>query len=282
MLSRINVHRLIANGSSPCERRSKRSKRSNAGVARQRPARTGRPPYSLIPTNLKDSFMTTTRTPVVFIPALLCDEQLYRDVIADLGDEIDAQVMLSPKPRLEDSVADILARAPARFALVGTSYGGSLALEVALTAPERVTAIWLMGCNPAAPKTGGPDLAAGLEAQPGAVFDMLAGLVVRKEATAEAATFKQMAERVGGAGGAAQARAMGVRQEATSRFGVLTMPALILWGAQDALVPMEIGRAMAAALPRAQFAVLENCGHLPTLERPAECAAAFREFLKGM
>ena len=84
--------------------------------------------------------MTATRTPVVFIPALLCDEQLYRDVIADLGDVIDAQVMLSPKPRLEDSVADILARAPAKFALVGTSYGGSLAIEVALTAPERVTA----------------------------------------------------------------------------------------------------------------------------------------------
>ena len=226
--------------------------------------------------------MTATRTPVVFIPALLCDEQLYRGVIADLGDAIDAQVMLSPKPRLEDSVADILARAPAKFALVGTSYGGSLALEVALTAPERVTAIWLMGCNPAGPQPGGPDLAAGLEAQPGVVFDMLAGYVVRKEATAEAATFKQMAERVGGPAGAAQARAMGVRQEATSRFGVLTMPALILWGAQDVLVPVDIGRAMAAALPRATFQVLENCGHLPTLEKPAECAASFREFLKGV
>ena len=63
--------------------------------------------------------------PVVFIPALLCDEELYRDVIDDLGEAIDAQVLMSPMPRLEDSVADVLARAPERFALVGTSYGAT-------------------------------------------------------------------------------------------------------------------------------------------------------------
>ena len=52
-------------------------------------------------------------TPVVFIPALLCDEQLYRDVITALGDAIEPHVLLSPRPRLEESVADILDRAPA-------------------------------------------------------------------------------------------------------------------------------------------------------------------------
>lgn len=58
---------------------------------------------------------TAAQTPAVFIPALLCDAQLYRDVIPDLGAAIEAQVMLSPKPQLEGSVADILARAPSRF-----------------------------------------------------------------------------------------------------------------------------------------------------------------------
>lgn len=218
-------------------------------------------------------------TPVVFIPALLCDERLYRDVIADLGPAIDAHVMLSPKPRLEDSVADILARAPASFALVGTSYGGNLALEVALAAPERVKALWLMGCNPAAPQPGGPDLAGGLEATPDAVFDMLAGLVVHKEAAAAAATFKAMARHVGGPAGAAQARALGVRREATSRLAALTMPALVLWGEDDALVPVTVGRQLAADLPRARFDVIQGCGHLPTLEKPASAAARFRDLL---
>ncbi len=183
-------------------------------------------------------------------------------------------------PRLEDSAADILARAPARFALVGTSYGGNLAMEVALAAPERVTALWLMGCNPAAPQAGGPDLAGGLEANPDAVFDMLAGLVVHTDAVAEAAVFKAMAKRVGGTAGAAQARAAATRREAASRLGPLTMPTLVLWGEQDALAPLPVGQALAAALPHAQFEVLPGCGHLPTLEQPVASAALFRKLLK--
>lgn len=224
--------------------------------------------------------MTSTPTPVVFIPALLCDEAMYQGVIAELGDAIEAHVMLSPKPRLEDSVDDILARAPATFALVGTSYGGNLALEVAFAAPERVTALWLMGCSPAAPQPGGPDLAGSLEATPAAVFDMLAGLVVHPEAVAAAVTFKAMAQRVGAKAGAAQARSLEARQEATSRLGDLTMPGLVLWGEEDALVPLAVGRALADSLPRARFHVLKNCGHLPTLEKPKESAARFAELLQ--
>ena len=223
--------------------------------------------------------MSTTATPVVFIPALLCDEALYRDVIARLGDAVEAHVIISPQPRLKDSVADILARAPETFALVGTSYGGNLALEVALAAPERVTALWLMGCDPSGPKAGGPDLAGGLEATPDGVFDMLAGLVVHTDATGAAATFKDMARRIGGAAGAAQVRALTARTEATSRLGALRMPALVLWGRQDALVPVSVGRALADELPHAHFHVLEDCGHLPTLEKLAESAELFAGFI---
>jgi pimeloyl-ACP methyl ester carboxylesterase len=217
--------------------------------------------------------------PVVFIPALLCDEALYKDVIADLGDTIEPHVMLSPKPSMADSVADILSRAPENFALVGTSYGGVLAMEVAIAAPERVTALWLMGCDPAAPRAGGPDLPGGLEAAPESVFGMLAGLVVHKEAKAAAATFLEMAHRVGGAAGAAQARAVGSRGEAASRLGALTMPTLVLWGEDDALVPVATGRGLAQALPHAHFHALKDCGHLPTLEKPAESAALFKALL---
>ena len=52
-----------------------------------------------------------TPTSVVFIPALLCDEAMYCDVIEVLGEMIEVHVLLSPKMRLEDSAADILARA---------------------------------------------------------------------------------------------------------------------------------------------------------------------------
>ena len=225
--------------------------------------------------------MSNLPTSVVFIPALLCDEELYRAVITDLGDAVDAQVLLSPKPRLEDSVADILARAPERFALVGTSYGGSLAMEIALAAPHRVSALWLMGCNPSAPQAGGPDLAGGLESTPDLVINMLAGLVVPAHAVQAVATFRAMAGRIGGAAGAAQARALSVRAEASSRLRALaSIPTLVLWGEDDPLVPVGIGKQLAADLPGAQFVALQGCGHLPTLEKPAECAALFRALLK--
>ena len=189
--------------------------------------------------------------------------------------------MLSPKTTLAESVADILARAPATFALVGTSYGGNLAMEDALAAPSRVTALWLMGCDPFGPRKGGPDLVAALEATPDAVFGRLAGLVVHKNAIDCAATFSAMAKTVGGPAGAAQARAVTTRHDLTSRLAELTMPVLALWGAEDALVPAAVGRKLAEALPNAKFHELAGCGHLPTLEKPQESAALFEAFLLG-
>jgi len=217
----------------------------------------------------------------IFIPALLCDERLYRNVIATLGDQIEAQVLISPLPSLADSVRDILARAPAKFVLAGTSYGGNLALEIALTAPERLKGLWLMDCDPAA-RVGGPDLVARLESTPDAVFDMLASLMVHPQATAAAETFKSMARTVGAKAGAVQARALRCKENQSARFSVLTMSVLVLWGANDALVPVAVGRQMATDLPQAQFHELKRCGYLPTLEKPAETAAIFSRFLSGM
>jgi pimeloyl-ACP methyl ester carboxylesterase len=86
------------------------------------------------------------------------------------------------------------------------------------------------------------------------------------------------------AASAAQAQALAGRSEVASRLAGLHMPALVLWGEDDALVPMPVGRAMADALPHARFHALPVCGHLPTLERPAEAAALFAGFLddKGL
>ena len=171
--------------------------------------------------------------PVVFIPALLCDEQMYREAITALGEAIVPHLMLSPQPRLEASVADILQRAPARLALVGTSYVGNLAVPVALAAPERVMAPLAQGLQPgrAAGRRAGSRRAGGDARCRGR---HRVGLVVHKNAVAQAAVFKEMAQRVGGPAGAAQARALGVRREAESRLGALAMPALVLWGEQDA------------------------------------------------
>jgi pimeloyl-ACP methyl ester carboxylesterase len=223
--------------------------------------------------------MAAKHIPVVLIPALLSDDTMYREVIEQLGEAVEAQVIVLSEPTMQANVEIVLAKAPPTFVMAGTSYGGSIALEVALAAPERVSALWLMGCNPAAPEANVQELVGGLEAMPDTVIEMLAGLAVPKGSTKAAETFKSMAHRVGGKVGATQARALGSRAEVTSRLGALRMPTLVIWGEADQIVPASVGRALVDALPHAHFHVLPDCGHLPTLEEPAACAELFVEFL---
>jgi 3-oxoadipate enol-lactonase/4-carboxymuconolactone decarboxylase len=55
------------------------------------------------------------------------------------------------------------------------------------------------------------------------------------------------------------------------------VPALVIAGAEDAIVPLETARALADGLPRGRLAVLEGAGHLAAIERPAPFAALVRE-----
>ena len=55
---------------------------------------------------------------------------------------------------------------------------------------------------------------------------------------------------------------------------------LVLWGRQDAIVPLECGRLYETALPNAQLKVMEDCGHSPQYEKPEEFVANVLEFLK--
>ena len=211
--------------------------------------------------------------PLVLIPALLCDEALYRDMMPGLGGRVTPEVVMSPRSTLASSVTDILGRVPPEFVLAGTSYGASLAIEVALAAPERVRGLWLMGCDPGAPD---PEQSLGvasmIEGQTKAAVAHLASLVVLPQHTAAAEIFKAMAGRVGGEAGGAEMRALAGRRAVWDRLHTLTMASLVLWGAEDALVPVAVGRKLADALPRAHFHALTECGHLPTLEKPSEAA----------
>jgi pimeloyl-ACP methyl ester carboxylesterase len=56
-------------------------------------------------------------------------------------------------------------------------------------------------------------------------------------------------------------------------------PALIVWGREDRIVPVECGELYRRALPNATLRVLERCGHLPWLEQPAVFARLVLDFL---
>src|SRR5207237_10505028 len=85
---------------------------------------------------------------MVFLPAVLCNAELYHPQIEALRDLVDPMVLTVAEATLAESATAVLQQAPLHFLLMGTSYGGSLALEVVARAPSRVVGLWLMGCNP--------------------------------------------------------------------------------------------------------------------------------------
>jgi pimeloyl-ACP methyl ester carboxylesterase len=56
--------------------------------------------------------------------------------------------------------------------------------------------------------------------------------------------------------------------EVEPRYGEITMPVLVLWGEEDAWIPIEQGRKLAKAIPGARFVSLPDTGHLVIEEAP--------------
>jgi len=63
-----------------------------------------------------------------------------------------------------------------------------------------------------------------------------------------------------------------------SRLSELTMPVGLLWCRDDRVIDLSAGLLLSAALPQSRLVVLEGCGHMPQMERPAETASAIRAF----
>src|SRR5262245_18245894 len=84
--------------------------------------------------------------PLVLVPGLLCDEDLWHDQLSALAPH--AAVAITMEQTRHATVSGIataiLAAAPPRFALAGLSMGGMIALEIMRQAPQRVTRLALL------------------------------------------------------------------------------------------------------------------------------------------
>jgi pimeloyl-ACP methyl ester carboxylesterase len=58
-------------------------------------------------------------------------------------------------------------------------------------------------------------------------------------------------------------------------------PTMVLWGREDGLTPLAIGKAFAEDIPGAKLVIIEQCGHVPQMEKPAEFNAALLKFFAG-
>jgi len=209
---------------------------------------------------------------MILLPALPCGAEFYAAQRDGLSDLVDAEVMVLEEPSMAASAAALLAVAPTRFFLAGTAYGGCLALEIAVTAPERIAGLWLMNCNPGAHPDPSDARRISARARGGAfeaILEEWAQVIVAEQAARD--RFLAMARAAGPERFAKQHDASAGRSDHWSNLTKLSAPILLLWGEDDPFVPVAIGRRMAEAMPGAHFAVFPGCRHLPPLEQ-AEAA----------
>jgi pimeloyl-ACP methyl ester carboxylesterase len=62
-------------------------------------------------------------------------------------------------------------------------------------------------------------------------------------------------------------------------LGKVRVPTLVVWGQQDAIVPLQCGQLYRRMIPGATLRVIDSCGHFAHLEQPDRLAAIVQEFL---
>jgi pimeloyl-ACP methyl ester carboxylesterase len=185
-----------------------------------------------------------------------------------------------------------------RAAVVGNSLGGRVALEMAVRSPDRVTGLGLL--DPAVPgfrvryvlgftrviptevgaipfplreawmKRAVRRLMADPSRLPNDGFDAAAGEFIRiyRNPAARMAFFDSLRHIL-----------IEPPRPFWARMSRVRVPALVIWGEDDRLVPVRLAYKLKDALPGAELLVLPKVGHVPQFEAPEETAGTLLRFL---
>jgi pimeloyl-ACP methyl ester carboxylesterase len=226
-------------------------------------------------------------TPLVLVHGAGGGPELWDDVVRRLRPrEADAVALpghRDPGPGRE-SVAEYAAwladhiapRGPA--IVVGSSMGGAIGLTLALQRPELVRGLVLVG-SAASMHVSARILAAlqrdedypettrwlaGMELAPGTDPRVVAKNASHIERVPRAVTL----------GDFSSCNAFDLED----RLGEIVVPALVVVGVHDGMLPLPRSEQLVAGLLNAELLVLERAGHLPMIERPRALAAAIARF----
>jgi pimeloyl-ACP methyl ester carboxylesterase len=169
-----------------------------------------------------------------------------------------------------------------RVGLVGFGIGGWIAAAMAAMNSDNLSHLVLVD-------------AAGIKPQSGEILDVFVrrwqDVVEACVSDPEAEEFQRIysAAPVQTYGGSREAgRSMAMRMcyrpymydpALPALLGGVRAPTLIVWGAEDRVIPVECGRLYQAAMPGARLEIMEGCGHWPHYEKPRETADVVRRFL---
>jgi pimeloyl-ACP methyl ester carboxylesterase len=214
---------------------------------------------------------------VLLLPGMMCDARMWQAQIDSL--EIPVSV-----PRLDefdnfpDMARSVLQNAPETFALAGLSLGGILAFEIWRQAPHRVSHLVLLDTNPFADT---PEKQSLRLQQIEQVLDgglrSIAVESLKPLYLAEASrhdegllnTILDMAMDLGPEVFRRQSLALANRVDSVVTLGDIDCPTTIICGSEDRLCPLAYHELMASRIPDSRLVVIEECGHLASMEQPA-------------
>lgn len=214
---------------------------------------------------------------IVMLPGMMCDERLFAPQIAHLEGRYHIKTMsIHEHANMTDLAKNVLAQSPDEFALLGLSMGGILAMEFMYQAPERITHLALLDTNPRAEldvvklrrgpqiervKNGGLSQIMRDEMKPNYLVDSPNKLDILNLCMV-------MAEDLGKQAFINQSIALRDRPDYQNVLKGVDIPTLIMCGREDVLCPIERHVLMHELISGSVLHIVDNAGHLPTLEQP--------------
>ena len=235
-----------------------------------------------------------TRTPLLLVPGLLCSPRLFAPQVAGLKDVADVVVPDWRKAPLSifDSwettarwVAGLMPAGP--FALAGLSLGGIVAAEIMRLMPERVTRLALLDTGMRGQDEGERAVRrARIRLAEEGHFELMLGLQMSRFLPAYRLPDKTLVDEVITMCRETcveiykrQEELAAVRPDRRPDLAAIKCPTIVVCGRDDAATPLELSQEMVAAIKGSQLVVIEQCGHLITMEKPGETNAILRRWL---
>jgi pimeloyl-ACP methyl ester carboxylesterase len=182
---------------------------------------------------------------------------------------------------VSDALAVLKAYGITRCVLAAESAGAQTALAVAARYPAQVSQLIIVdGMYSRGVAVENDPFLQGLRSAYAATIERFVQLCIPEPDAEHIKAWGRKILARADASAAIALRIVGSSTDVTADLKRVTQPALVLHGDLDKVVPLESGRALAAALPDAELQVLEGSGHVPTLTQPTKVASAIRAFLR--
>jgi pimeloyl-ACP methyl ester carboxylesterase len=173
--------------------------------------------------------------------------------------------------------------------LVGNSLGGWTAAAFALAHPEKVDRIVLVdAAGYTSKRWGGPEITkeamTALNPSTTEDFKRLFGLILYNKAMltdqfVETALTNKLKRGDGYTINSFIESILRGEDFLDGKTKGIKAPTLVIWGKNDGLTLLGMGKAFVEDIPGAQLVVIDNCGHVPQMEKPAEFNSALLKFL---